>query len=96
MGLSLEKRRQLYEAVARGFEGIASRHDGLSPAHRKALDKRVSREYFWHLAYEVLLPMRNYRECLALQKKAIRLDPWRLSYWKTYLVCRVRAALGSI
>jgi glycosyltransferase involved in cell wall biosynthesis len=94
-GQSLEKQRRIYEAVALGFERLNSRAD-LSPQQTQALNVLVSNEYFWHLGYATLWQMGRRTEAFAAYRKAMRLRPLHLPYWKTYAVCTVRSIANQV
>jgi glycosyltransferase involved in cell wall biosynthesis len=88
---NLEKRLQIFRALVRGFEELRGQV-AFGPAEERALRRRLSREYFWHLGYALLWQNGQRREALAMFRRGLRLSPWDLSLWKTYLLARVRAA----
>lgn len=92
-GQSLERRLRVYEAVAAGFERLPNRVR-LSKRELGALDKLIGNEYFWHLGYGTLWQMGNREECFRAFHKALRLRPFHLPFWKTYLACRLRSWLS--
>lgn len=87
-GQSLERRLRVYEAVAKGFEGLPTR-TRLSKREVSALNKLVGNEYFWHLGYSTLWQTGHRDECFRMFHKALRLRPFHLPFWKTYLLCRL-------
>lgn len=92
-GQSLERRLRVYEGVVKGFERLPTRVR-LSKREVGALRKLVGDEYFWHLGYGTLWQMGNHEECFRVFHKALRLRPFHLPFWKTYLLCRLRSLLA--
>jgi glycosyltransferase involved in cell wall biosynthesis len=86
----LEKRLAAFRAIAEGLEGLR-RSLRLTPDESRALDRRLSEVYFWNLGYPLFWDGRR-REALALYRKALRLDPGNVSFWKTYLLALARTA----
>jgi glycosyltransferase involved in cell wall biosynthesis len=86
----LEKRLGAFRMIAEGLEGLRRRLR-LTPDESRALDRRLSHEYFWNLGYPLFLGGRCH-EALALYRKALRLDPRNVSFWKTYLLALARTA----
>jgi len=78
----------------RGFTYL-SQQVTLAPSQTRALRRRLSREYFWHLGYVSLWQHGKRREALEAFKKALRLWPWDARYWKTYLVARARVLVAN-
>jgi hypothetical protein len=92
-GVALEKSLRVFRTIAQGFEDLRQRVR-LTPAESRALDRRLSREYFWHLGYPLFRHGRR-REALALFRKGLALDPINPALWKTYLLALARSALGG-
>jgi glycosyltransferase involved in cell wall biosynthesis len=89
----LEKRLWVFRTIADGFEELR-RSVRLTPEESRALDLRLSQEYFWNLGYPLFRHGRRH-EALALFRKALGLDPRNLAFWKTYLLSLARTALGT-
>jgi glycosyltransferase involved in cell wall biosynthesis len=87
---SLEKRLTVYQALLRGFEDIRA-EVRLTRAELQALDRSISRVCFWEYGYSLLWQNGRRAEALAAFRKALRLWPWNLACWKTYLLAQVRA-----
>lgn len=86
--VSFEKHMEIFSALVRGFEELRD-EVRLSPSESKTLDRRLAQSYFWDLGYPLLQNGRK-AEAMALFRKALRLDPTRLPYWKTYLLSAAR------
>jgi glycosyltransferase involved in cell wall biosynthesis len=91
---SLEKQLRAYEDITRGFASLPERV-ALTRAERRALNVRLSREYFWHLGYNLLWQHGRRQEALKRFWQGLRLRPWNLVLWKTYLLARVRTLLAG-
>ncbi len=72
-------------ALVLGFEDMRNQLR-LSHAEKRALNRRLSREYFWRLGYAVLWRNGKRREALTVFRRGLWLCPWNLVYWKTYLL----------
>ena len=90
IGLTTEQGVRVYGELIKGFQALP-RQVNLTPAQRRALKDRLSREYFWHLGYSTLWRAGRHREALAAYRQGLRLFPWRASYWKTYGVSLIRS-----
>ncbi len=91
---SVVKRIGVFEALARGYEEVRDELP-LSPAERRAIDQRLSSVYFWVLGYTLLWPHRRRREALAMCRRGLRLWPWDLAYWKTYIHLQLRSLVPA-
>ncbi|MFN0313864.1 MAG: glycosyltransferase family 2 protein [Burkholderiales bacterium] len=89
--ISLERRLSVHLALVQGFETLRKRLR-LRPADRRALNHRLSQEYFWHLGYALYWSHGRHCEALQMFRKGIALRPWHWSYWKTYLAARLSQA----
>jgi glycosyltransferase involved in cell wall biosynthesis len=88
---NLEKHLTIYRALIRGFEEL--RHQiNMKPSDLRAWRQRVSREYFWHLGYSLFWRNGRRNEALGAYWQGMRLWPWDIAYWKTYLLARMRSA----
>ncbi|MEQ1869328.1 MAG: glycosyltransferase family 2 protein [Vicinamibacterales bacterium] len=89
-GLTLEKRRRVFEPLVAGYERLASEVE-LNPSERRALRRRIGRDLFWQLGYNGYWLAGKRQEALRVFERAIKCWPWDLAQWKTYLVSRVRS-----
>lgn len=87
----LEKKLLVYQALIRGYEELRETVP-LTPAERRALNRRLSREYFWTQGYALLWQHGRRREALQHFRKGLQRFPWDWRLWKTYVLCRVRTA----
>jgi hypothetical protein len=90
---SLAKHVQLYSALIRGFEELPT-HVALSRAGRRALRRRLAREYFWHLGYEGYWHFGAGGEALSAMRRGVALWPWDPRTIKTLVLTRLKVALG--
>jgi glycosyltransferase involved in cell wall biosynthesis len=89
----LEKLLEIYGAEARGYQELADEVP-LTPAQKRAVRRRLSRSYFWLLGYNLLWQHGRRVEALDQFRRGLRLQPWNLKYWKTYLLAAIRVRLG--
>ena len=61
---------------------------------RRALRRRLSREYFWSLGYHGLWKTGQTAGALEAFRRGLTLYPCDPSFWKTYLLATVRAYAG--
>jgi glycosyltransferase involved in cell wall biosynthesis len=59
----------------------------------RAINARLGREYFWSLAYP-LFQQGDYKEALPLMRRALRLCPSNVPFWKTYLASLAKVFFG--
>jgi tetratricopeptide (TPR) repeat protein len=83
----------LFEEQVRGLTYLSEQVE-LPPADARALRRRLSREYFWHLGYVSLWEYGRRQEALAAFRQALKLWPWDPRYWKTYLLARARTMVS--
>ena len=62
-------------------------------AERRALNKRLGREYFWHLGYAGYWQAGRRSEALEMFKRGLAEWPWNAAAWKTYLLARLKVAI---
>jgi len=79
--------------LADGYERL-SREMILTGSARRALRRRLSGEYFWHLGYHGLWRIGRRPEALAAFRKGLTLWPWDLRLWRTYLLAIARSYTG--
>jgi glycosyltransferase involved in cell wall biosynthesis len=90
VGLTTAQGVRVYSELIRGFEALPRQVD-LTSSQQRALNERLSREYFWHLGFATLWPAGRRREALAAYRQGLRLSPWRPDYWKTYGLALIRS-----
>jgi glycosyltransferase involved in cell wall biosynthesis len=93
-GVGTDKNIRIFRTLAKGFEQLLQR-PGLTAPVRRAINYRLSREYFWHLGYTLYWMNGENRSALECMHRGIRYWPWELRYWKTYSVCWCRSKLFS-
>jgi glycosyltransferase involved in cell wall biosynthesis len=91
---SLDRRLNVCKAVARGFEELRD-EVRMSEAEHRALNQRLSREYFWTLGYALLWQQGRRAEAIEMFRRGLRLHPWNFKYWKTYLLALTRSKLRA-
>jgi len=91
---AVDKKVDGFRELIRAFEELPTRVV-LNGDERRALRKRLSRDYFWHLGYGLLWQHGRRQEALETYRRAIRLWPWSLACWKTYLLAALRTRLGK-
>jgi tetratricopeptide (TPR) repeat protein len=93
-GLSPGRQARIYEDLIRGYEELETLVT-LTPAQRRALRSKLANEYFWHLGYATYWRAGRRRDALRAYEHALRLWPFRLSYWKSYVAARLRTFAGG-
>lgn len=86
---SVEKHLRVIEGLVQGWEELRKQVQ-LTPTETRALNVRLSQEYFWSLGYSLLWSNGRQREALQMYRRGLKLCPWNLRYWKTYLLALVR------
>ena len=89
---SLAKHVAIYSELTVGIEQLLSELS-LSPRERRALLKRLGREYFWHLGFVGFWQAGRKLEALDMYRRGLAAWPWHPGAWKTYLLARLRVAL---
>jgi glycosyltransferase involved in cell wall biosynthesis len=89
--LSLMKRRRVYEPLVAGYERL-SHEVALTRLERRALRRRISHDLFWHLGYNGFWAEGERLEALELFRRALRVWPWNLLQWKTFILAVLRSA----
>jgi len=92
-GQTLERQLAVYRPVVRGFEQLRTEFDWSGP-ERRALERRIAREHFWHIGYSLLWENGRRAEGLESFRIGLRAWPWSLACWKTYLFARLRQVVG--
>ena len=93
-GASLEKYLRLRRALIRGFQEMREEID-LTPKESKVLDKKISQEYFWQIGYNLLWNSGQREEALENFRTGIKIYPYNILYWKTYLLALVKMCFSS-
>lgn len=88
-GSSLPRSIRVYQACIRGFEDLAHQVT-LSGPEKRALRRRLNREYFWHLGYSLLWQNGRPDEAFAMFRRGLRAWPWDWRCWKTLIGALVR------
>jgi glycosyltransferase involved in cell wall biosynthesis len=92
LGMTLAKRRRVYEPLVAGYERLEGEVP-LSAADRRALHRRIAHDLFWHLGYNGFWTEGQRAEALKLFGRALRRWPWNAAQWKTYVGAVLRTSL---
>jgi hypothetical protein len=85
---SIDGLRPLVSALA-----LISSEFQLTNAERRALNRRLGREYFWHLGYSGYWQAGRRLEALEMFKRGLAAWPWNAVAWKTYLLARLKVVV---
>jgi len=88
--MSVDKKMNLFRVLAEAHADLANELP-LTPPQRRALRKRLSRDYFWDMGYWLLWSNGRRREALGMFRRGLAWWPYDLSYWKTYLLALARS-----
>jgi glycosyltransferase involved in cell wall biosynthesis len=91
--MSVDKKMKMFEVLARAYADLAD-EVGLTRPQRRALRKRLSRDYFWGMGYWLLWSNGRRREALRMFRRGLAWWPYDLRYWKTYLLALARSAVA--
>ena len=92
--LSVQKVIDISREMVLGLEQL--RADlALTTGQRRALDRRLSSEYFWSLGYNGLWQAGRGREALQAFRRSLSLWPWAPTRWKTYLLAWIRVQVSD-
>jgi hypothetical protein len=91
---SLAKHVEIYSELTVGIEQLLSELS-LSPRARRALLKRLGREYFWHLGYVGFWQGGQRLQALDMYRRGLKVWPWHAAAWKTYLLARLKVAFAA-
>lgn len=94
-GQSLETRKRVLRAVLDGYEDLP-RQVPLNAGQRRALNRRLGQEYFWHLGYSVLWQNGQQQEAIEVFRRGLIRWPWNLRCWKTYLLAQMRYSVSTL
>jgi glycosyltransferase involved in cell wall biosynthesis len=92
---SPDKHVRVFQALAEGYERLRNQVR-FTPAQTQALNHRISKEYFWHLGYQLLRHPGWEREALSFLWRGLWLWPTSLGLWKAYLVAWLRVKSGLL
>ena len=92
--MAFEKRLMISLDLARGYEELLA-DATLAPAQARAVKQRLNREYFWHAGYALLWQHGQRRDALEMFTRGIRVWPWNLACWKTYILALIRVQMPS-
>jgi len=88
---SLTKHVSIYSELTDGFEQLMPMTQ-LTTRQRRALRKRLAREYFWHLGYVGYWQNGRHSEAFDMFKRGLAVWPWHFHAWKTYFLARLKVA----
>jgi glycosyltransferase involved in cell wall biosynthesis len=94
LNMDIQQRLTISLELARGYEELLA-SDLVNGADRRAVRKRLNREYFWHAGYALLWQHGRRREALEMFARGLQRWPWSAACWKTYLLARARIRLGT-
>jgi glycosyltransferase involved in cell wall biosynthesis len=86
------RKLRAYTELTGCFEDLR-RRAALTPADRRALDRRLAEEYFWHLGYHGLWRAGRRREALTAYGRGLRRWPWDWRYWRTFTLAALRTLI---
>ncbi|MFL5244259.1 MAG: glycosyltransferase family 2 protein [Gemmataceae bacterium] len=86
----LDKHLQIYQAVAQGFADLEGQIK-LSASEHRALRRRLNREFFWHLGYNLFWKHDCRHEALDMFRRGLHYWPWSWRCWKTYVLSLIRS-----
>jgi glycosyltransferase involved in cell wall biosynthesis len=94
-----EKRLSAQTELIELFERLLAESESLEDAAlqrrlKAVIKQRLAKEYFWRMGYATMWTSGRRSEAMDMFRKAIRLRPWNLAYWKTMTVCRLRMLAG--
>jgi hypothetical protein len=91
--LDRSRAREICEEKVRGLERLKA-EVSLRAAEKRALNAGLAREYFWRLGYFCCWAGGDPGGALDAMSSGLRLRPWNVAMWKTYLACRIRRYAG--
>jgi hypothetical protein len=91
---SAEKHVDAFGGFVRALDRLRSELP-LTARQARAFKRRLAAEYFWHFGYNGLWRAGRRREAIGAYTRSLRLWPWGLSRWKTFLLAKVRLRLGT-
>jgi glycosyltransferase involved in cell wall biosynthesis len=94
-GLTAGKQARIYEDLIRGFEELPQLVT-LTARQQRALEGKLAHEYFWHLGHETYWKAGRRRDAMRAYRTAMRLAPFRITYWKSYMTASLRVMAASV
>ncbi len=88
-----EKRLRLAEGMIRGFEELRKQVP-MSAKSEQLLRKKLADFYMWQLGYHSNWVHGRRSDALTAYQIGIRLQPWNVGFWKTYVVACMRTLVG--
>jgi len=92
-GLAVEKSIAIFQEMTAALEQLLADLP-LNVSARRALLRRLGREYFWHLGYSGYWQSGRRSEALGVFRRGLSVWPWQLSAWKTYVLAKARVMVG--
>jgi glycosyltransferase involved in cell wall biosynthesis len=89
-GLAFEKSLKVHRAMIEGMENLIGTVR-LSRAEVMALRWSFHQLCFWKVGYSLLWQHDRRAEALQQFRRGLRVYPWSLAGWKTYIACRLRS-----
>ncbi len=86
--LNNDKTERVLRLLVAGYERMLA-EPNWTLIERRALYRRLNREYFWNLGYATLWMSGRRREALQMFRQGLRYWPWDWRCWKTYLLKRL-------
>ena len=86
-----EKAIGIYREMTRSLERLLATPN-LDARVRRAIKKRLGREYFWHLGYVTYWQSGHHAEALDSFRRGLGVWPWDPSAVKTYLLAQMKVA----
>jgi len=94
LNMAVPKRLTISLELARGYESLLE-DNPMSEAERRAVRRRLNREYFWHAGFVLMWQQGRRREALEMFQRGLRIWPWDVRCWKTYLLALARYRLSG-
>ena len=92
-GMSAARHLAIFQETIEGLEELRAALS-LTAREKRAFDRRLGDEYFWHVGYAGLWQAGRREEALAMYRRGLSLWPWQVAAWKTYVgaLLKVRVA----
>ncbi|MDB4540236.1 glycosyltransferase family 2 protein [bacterium] len=90
--ITREKKLAIYKAISAGYRKLDDDLH-LSKKERRALHKRVAKDLFWCVGYEINWEAGHHSEAFEAFSEALALSPLNLAMRKTYFLCLFKAKL---
>ena len=91
---ALESLVRVHVGLIRGYERLLT-ESRLSRNERRALKRRLSREYFWNLGYSLYWQRGNADNAIACYRRGIAFNPMNPMQWKTLAIATIKRQLTS-